>query len=113
MAKRSFADAFAKYKTYDPSKEGYGDESQWGAAFDHRMGMDEAHERLKADNPLSILGLTVMPATLVDLKQVYRKLIMKNQEALRGNASEEQQTMIRRIIAAYTVLEDRLTKAKK
>jgi stress response protein YsnF len=109
---RSFAEqqarryAKAKY-TYDPSKEGYGDADQWAAAFEHVMGFDEATKRMKQDSPLSIMGFAQMP-TLKELKVRYRQLMLQHQECLRANATEEQQTKVKLIIAAYTILEKRL-----
>jgi len=108
MAKKSFSDIFSKYKHYDPDKEGYGSVDQWSSAFDTRMGMEEATRRVGKDDPLFVLGLTSLPGTLEALRSVFRKLMLKNQEAHRQNASVEAQEVVKRIIAAYTVLVERI-----
>lgn len=110
--KRSFADAFARYKTYDTS-QGYGDVSEWGKAFNETMGVEEAAEALGEDNPLSIMGLKKCPGTIDELKKVYRKLIMKHQEAQRADATEAEQLVVRKIIAAYTTLADRIKRQNR
>jgi len=108
MAKtRSFSDCFARYKTYDPSKDGYGDVSDWGKAFSETMGAEEARTRLDKDNPLFILGLTELPKTLEELKKVYRKLINIHHPDKGGDPA-----IAVKIIAAYSLLEDRIQRLK-
>lgn len=103
----NFKDIFSKYKTYDTSK-GFGSVDEWSKAFDDRMGIDEANKRVGDDNPLSIMGLTALPATADILKSVYRKLMLKNQEAHRHDATADAQEKLKKIIAAYTVLLKRI-----
>lgn len=106
-AKKPFSDIFSKYKTYDPSVEGYGSESEWGKAFDERMGVEEAAAALGDDNPLTILGFKKMP-TMDALKTAYRKLIRIHHPDFGGTDE-----MARRIIAAYSILEDRIRRSTK
>lgn len=102
---RKFADCFAKYKHYDPNTEGYGNVESWGAAFDEVMGEKEAQQTLGADDPLSILGLKLLPKTLEDLKKVYRKLVMQYHP---DNGRTPDAKMTTKIIAAYSTLKARL-----
>jgi hypothetical protein len=101
--KRNFADVFKRYRTYDPKTEGYGSVKDWSAAFNERMGLNEARATLNANNPLAILGLTVLPDTLEALKKVYRALIRVHHPDAGGDPE-----MAKKIIAAYSVLEDRI-----
>ena len=111
MAKtKPFSAIFDKYQTYSPEKEGYGNVQNWSAAFDERMGYDDATRFVGTDNPLTILGLTKLPGTMEELKKVYRKLIMANQEGQRANATPEAQEIVKRIIAAYSLLATRIEK---
>lgn len=98
---RKFSDCFAKYKTYDTS-DGFGSVKDWARAFEDVMGSQEAKSTLGADDPLSILGFSVLP-TLEVLKQVYRKLVKIHHPDAGG--SEE---MAKKIIAAYSVVLERI-----
>ena len=96
--KKGFMDG---YKTYKPEVEGYGDESAWKQAFNHRMGYAEAKTILSDENPYSILGLG-FGATLDEIKKAFRKLAMiwhpdKNQGV-------DTTAKMQKIIAAYTFL---------
>lgn len=94
------------YKTYNPSEKGYGNVSEWGRAFDERMGVDEAKKVLDDDNPLVIMGFTKLPS-MDELKSAYRKLMkIHHPDVVGGNAGTAM-----KIIAAYAVLEDRIRKA--
>jgi hypothetical protein len=90
------------YKHYDPTEEGYGSVTDWSAAFNERMGYAEATRVLRDDDPLVIMGFTVLPS-MDELKKAYRKLIKINHPDAGGNAKT---AML--IIAAYAVLEDRI-----
>jgi hypothetical protein len=109
-AKRGILDG---YKTYDPRKEGYGSIDDWGAAFNARMNVEEAAAAMGSDNPYVILGWlgTKLP-TMDELKKIYRKLMLANQEKMRADSSEADQSFIKSIIAAYTILEDRIRRTK-
>lgn len=110
MAKRGLLDG---YKTYNPEVEGYGDVKDWGKAFENRMGIGEANSVLQDNDPVVILGLKAIPATLAELKRVYHKLIMQYQFAFQFNATAEQQIVAKKIIAAYSILEDLLQRRNK
>ena len=103
---RSFSDVFSKYKHYDPAT-GSGNESDWRSAFNERMGYTEAKTRVGADDPLGILGLTVLPGTLDELRRVYRKVMVKISHCFLASASQEDQETAKKFIAAFTVLEKR------
>jgi DnaJ family protein C protein 7 len=107
MAKRTFAETLARYKTYDVAKHGYGSVAEWSRQFDERMGFDEATKRVDKNDPLTILGLLHLP-TMAELKLVFRKLILIHHPDRGG--SEEQAKLI---IAAYTVLTDRIERLSK
>jgi len=100
--KRSFSDVFAKYKTYDDSK-GRGSVNDWRSKFQERMGREQAETIVKDDNPLTIMGFTSLP-TLAELKKQYRELMIKNHPDMGGDVKKCQ-----KIIAAYTLLEERCT----
>jgi hypothetical protein len=106
MAKRSPLEG---YRTYNPRKEGYGSVQDWAAAFDTRMGREEAARVLKDDDPLVIMGFTAMPS-MDELKRQYRKLIMANQAGTRFDASQAEQDALKKIIAAYCTLEDSINR---
>jgi hypothetical protein len=89
------------YRTYNPNAEGYGSVSDWGRAFDERMGVEEAGRVLRDDDPIVIMGFTSLPI-MDELKKAYRKLMMQyHPDRAGGNAG-----MAMKIIAAYSILED-------
>lgn len=98
--KRGFMDG---YRTYSPEKEGFGSVSAWSAAWES-MGFAEAVKVVAGDDPLSIMGFAALP-TLDELKQAYRKLMKIHHPDAGGDPEEA-----KRIIAAYTILNDRLSK---
>jgi DnaJ-class molecular chaperone len=100
-------DFMSRYKTYDVAKHGYGSVAEWSRQFDERMGFDEATKRVDKNDPLTILGLLHLP-TMAELKLVFRKLILIHHPDRGG--SEEQAKLI---IAAYTVLTDRIERLSK
>jgi len=97
-----FDKIFERYKTYDDSK-GHGCVSEWRDAFEARMGIDEAKKIMRESDPLAVLGLSTIPS-LNELKNLYRKL-MKEHHPDKGGDPQ----MCKKIIAAYTVLERRMT----
>jgi len=102
---RKFSDIFAKYKTYNPTIEGYGSVKDWGRAFDEVMGGEEARVTLGTDDPLTIMGFSKMPS-LDELKAVYRKLVKIHHPDMGGNPETA-----KKIIAAYSTLLDRIQRA--
>lgn len=106
--KARFAKLMGRYKQYDPSVEGFGSVSQWREAWEQTMGVEQAQDVLGDDNPLTILGLTKTPTRAI-LKSAYRKKVMENQDCFRADATPEQQAKAKQIIAAYSILEDKVT----
>lgn len=106
--KARFAKLMASYKQYDPSVDGYGSVSQWRESWEQVMGVEQAQEVLGDDNPLTILGLTKTPTREI-LKSAYRKKVMENQDCFRADATPDQQAKAKRIIAAYSMLEAKIT----
>lgn len=98
---RKFSDCFAKYKHYDVKASGFGSVRDWGWAFDNVMGEEEAKATLGEDNPLFILGLTLLPDTLEALKKVYRSIVKIYHP---DNGSQPDAAKATKIIAAYATL---------
>lgn len=69
------------YRTYDDSK-GRGSPDEWRAAFNQRMGLDEATRILGNDDPLAVLGLRA-GATGDEIKKAWRR------EAVRWHPDHE------------------------
>jgi len=69
---RGFMDG---YRTYDDSA-GRGSRDEWRAAFNERMGLDEAAQILGNDEPLTVLGLQA-GATENEIKKAWRKQAMR------------------------------------
>ena len=103
--KRPFSAIFDKYKTYNPTAEGYGSVKDWGTAFNERMGIDEAKTVLGEDNPLTILGLTALPSTIDELRIPCRKLVKIYSP---DNGSSPDADKFQKIIAAFTALENKI-----
>lgn len=103
-AKRGFMDG---YKTYNVKEHGYGDESQWKQAFNHRMGYNEAKTILSNDDPYLILGILV-GATLAEIKTAFRKMAMKWHPD--KNPGVDTNEKMQKIIAAYTFLTSKTKK---
>jgi bifunctional non-homologous end joining protein LigD len=107
--KSRFSDIFAKYKTYDPQVEGYGDPSQWSQQFHDRMGFEEAEEIIRANvngkTPHEILGVTTT-ATIDEIKKAYRKLALTvhpDYAAANGMTKEQAEAAFKKLQAAYTL----------
>jgi hypothetical protein len=73
----------SRYKTYDPSKEGYGSRAQWQEAAEalargmgtfRRVAGAKSSERV--DPALVTLGLTDLPETVAELKRAMRNAMM-------------------------------------
>lgn len=101
--KKGFMDG---YKTYDTS-DGYGDERQWKDAFNARMGFDEAKKILSNEDPYSVLEL-VFGVTFAEIKKAFRKLAMKWHPD--KNPGVDTTKEMQRILAAYTILENKFNK---
>jgi DnaJ-domain-containing protein 1 len=101
MAKKGFLDG---YKTYDTSN-GYGNANKWRDAFKKRMTIDEANAILDqiSESPQVILGVTIN-ASFIEIKKAYRAKLHEWHPDKNQHRIEEANTMIDRIVAAYTRL---------
>jgi hypothetical protein len=97
----NFAKLFSKYKTYN-EVEGRGSVQEWNRLFVEKMSSSDAQKIVKRENPLEILGFVSMP-TIEQLKDAYRKLVMKHHPDIGGDP-----IFCKKIIAAYTILEVQL-----
>lgn len=101
MAK-NFKDVFSRYKTYDDT-HGRGSVEEWKSSFNSKMNSSDARKVLNEEDPVTLLGFSQMP-TLRELNLVYRKLMMTHHPDRGGDP-----ILCKKIIAAYTILENRLT----
>ena len=69
-------DFMSGYKTYDPSKSGYGNPDKWREAFDVRMDRETAKTIIGSRSPYDILGVPET-ADAYEIKSAYRKMAMK------------------------------------
>ncbi len=100
-SKRRFLDG---YTHYDPTVDGYGNPAQWRSAFRVRMGLDEAREELKNDKPWDILHVP-HGATWDQIRAAYRAACKQWHPDLNPHQREKAEAMMKRINAAYTLLE--------
>ncbi len=107
--KKTKNDLLSGYKTYDPKTEGYGSPNEWKKSFRQRMGIDEARTILSEDNPYTILGVAIT-ATFEEVKKAYRTLAKLNHPDKHQDEVEKYTELFKKIIAAYTVLENKLKK---
>lgn len=97
------------YKTYDPETEGYGNSTEWRDSFKQRMGYDEAVGILNENDPYQILGVS-KNATFPEIKIAFRKLAMIHHPDKNPDNQEEATEMMKKLTAAYVVLEKRFNK---
>lgn len=107
--KKTFADLFASYKTYDPQVEGYGNPADWADTFHQRMGFEEAEEILHGqdDSPRGILGVGAK-ATWDEIKKAYRAMVMKthpDRAIINCMSKDAAEAAFKKVSAAYTILE--------
>jgi hypothetical protein len=104
-SKKGFMDG---YKTYDTS-EGFGSIDEWRDMWEDMTG-EQAGVILgkQKSSPLSIFRLAALPATMNDLKTVYRQLMLKNHPD-RGGTHEASVL----ITAAYTTLKEQIERRDK
>jgi len=92
-------------KRYNPKVEGYGNRAEWKSAFRERMGLDEATEYLKTEQPKApCLNDLRKCKTLIELKSTYRNLLKIFHPDKGGDTKTAQA-----IIALFTVLADKLS----
>lgn len=89
------------YKTYDTAS-GFGSQSEWRSAWNERMDHNEATSTLERDDPLQVLGFSVMPSRN-ELDRRYRELVKVHHPDMGGNAKE-----FIKIQAAWSLLIERL-----
>jgi hypothetical protein len=92
--KKGFLDG---YKTYDP-QHGFGNRSEWRAAWNDRMNHKDASVAIGEDDMLSVMGFSSMPIK-VDLDKRYRELVMQHHPD-RGGDPE----MFKKVHAAWSLL---------
>ena len=102
--KKGFLDG---YKTYDPSKEGFGSPAQWREAFYERLGFEKAQEVLGDENPYFVLGFASENVTWPEIQQAYRDLAKKWHPDMNKGNEEEAKKQFQRIQAAFEILEAR------
>jgi len=102
MAKKGFLDG---YKTYNPHEGGYGDASEWRAAFQERMGFEQATKVVGDNDPHAILGVG-NNASWNEIKTAYRKLAMRYHPD-RNLGDDQAVEKFKQVQAAYEVLEHR------
>jgi DnaJ-domain-containing protein 1 len=93
---------------YDPDTEGFGHPDQWKAAFNERMGFEEAQRVVRAQSrsPRQILGVG-LAATWAEIGKAYRKKVVEchpDRIATTGMTAEEAHEALKRVNAAYSVL---------
>jgi hypothetical protein len=111
-AKRSFQDLFAKYETYNPEVEGFGNPEQWKAAFQDRMNLGEARETLRGKGPRGILGVSAT-ATWEEIAKAFKKRIIEvhpDRCKVTGLTVEEATRLSKEVVAAYSILADEFGK---
>jgi len=91
------------YKTYNPEKEGYGDQQQWNRAFFKRMSPDEAWEVLHEQDPYTVLGVTT-EATTDEIRKAYYKLAMRWHPDRNPDDIARCEKMMKKINAAYSLI---------
>lgn len=102
MAKRGFLDG---YKTYDTSR-GFGTPTEWRAAFNDTMGIDEAKRHVGKQSPWKMLGIS-MNAPWNSVVSAYRKMAFKthpDRATANGMTIEAATEQFKLVTAAFTVL---------
>jgi hypothetical protein len=95
---KGFMDGYKKYNT----SKGFGNVHEWRAAWNERMGHQEAATVLERDDPLSVLGFDTIPSKY-DLDKRYRELVMKHHPDRGGEAQE-----FKRVQAAWSLLSEKI-----
>jgi DnaJ-domain-containing protein 1 len=119
LAKNSAAKLFAKYKHYDPAKEGFGDEQKWCRLFNMAMGFEEAQE-FRAEQQrrgrwrdeyviLSAMsGVNVSEGSMwSEIKSAFRKATMNchpDRTTQHGKPVAQAEEEFKELSAAYTLL---------
>lgn len=88
------------YKTYDPAVEGFGNVSQWRAAWE-AMNKDEAEAIMAGNDPLTVMGFKTLPS-LMELNKRFRDLVMQHHPDHGGDRK-----MFQAVYAAWSLLIER------
>ncbi len=93
---------------YDPDVEGFGTPDQWKAAFNERMGFEEAERVVRAQSrsPREILGVG-LSATWGEIAKAYRRKVVEchpDRIAITGMTAAEANEALKRVNAAYSLL---------
>ena len=91
---------FARYRTYDPATEGYGDPDQWRKAFGVRMGLTTANSELGDQSPHVILGTAPSDSWTI-IRRAYLALVKACHPDTGGDPAQ-----FRKVQAAFEVLEN-------
>lgn len=93
-------------RQYNPTTEGFGHAAQWAAAFEDRMGRDEAEAVIGDDSPWAVLGLKA-GATHDEIRKAYKKRAIECHPSSGRNAGKDSGPLheeFKRVLAAYTLL---------
>ena len=96
-------------RQYDPNVVGFGNVHQWKAAFQERMGFQEAQQTIGTDDPYEILGVK-KTSTKKEIKDAYRQWALHwhpdkwPAEKHDENERKRAEKMFIRGLAAYTLL---------
>lgn len=94
---------FMNYKTYDPSKEGFGSTWEWKRAFHRRIPKDEAKTILDSDDPYEILGISPR-SSQKEIRKAFYRLAMQWHPDKNPDNIEKATMMMQKISAAYSLL---------
>lgn len=103
------------YDTYDSRTEGFGDSSQWKAAFNSTMNIVEAIFHVGKDKPLDILGVVfelnwTREQEWKAIRFAWVKLIQKTYPEMRADGYHGDNERFLKVQGAFTILKRRYGK---